>query len=135
MREIPTIRGRVLQSREAIELLADKWRVSILHVLAAGPQRNGQLQRALREVSPKMLTQTLRRMERDGLITRTVYSVIPRSVTYELTPMGESLVAPLRDLCRWAKAHAAERDRARREFDSRAANTSFGARQPVYRRL
>ena len=135
MREIPTIRGRVLQSREAIELLADKWRVSILHVLAAGPQRNGQLQRALREVSPKMLTQTLRRMERDGLITRTVDSVIPRSVTYELTPMGESLAAPLRDLCRWAKAHAAERDRARREFDSRAAIASLDARQSAYRRL
>ena len=135
MREIPTIRGRVLQSREAIELLADKWRVSILHVLAAGPQRNGQLQRALREVSPKMLAQTLRRMERDGLITRTVYSVIPPSVAYGLTPMGESLVAPLRDLCRWAKAHAAERDRARREFDSRAAIASLDARQSAYRRL
>ena len=135
MRETPTIRGRVLQSRDAIELLADKWRVSILHALGAGPQRHRQLQRALREASPKMLTQTLRRMERDGLITRTVDSVIPRSVTYELTPMGESLAAPLRDLCRWAKAHAAERDRARREFDSRAANTSLGAHQPVYRRL
>jgi DNA-binding HxlR family transcriptional regulator len=135
MRETPTIRGRVLQSRDAIELLADKWRVSILHALAAGPHRNGQLQRALREVSPKMLTQTLRRMERDGLITRTVYSVIPPRVAYELTPMGESLVAPLRDLCRWAKAHVAERDRARREFDSRAANSSLRARQPAYRRL
>jgi DNA-binding HxlR family transcriptional regulator len=135
MRETPTIRGRVLQSRDAIELLADKWRVSILHALGAWPQRHGQLQRALREASPTMLTQTLRRMERDGLITRTVDSVIPRSVTYELTPMGESLAAPLRDLCRWAKAHAAERDRARREFDSRAANTPLGAHQPVYRRL
>ena len=65
MGKVLTIRGRVLQSRDAIELLSDKWRISILHVRDAGPQRSGELQRAIPEVSPKVLTQTLRGMERE----------------------------------------------------------------------
>jgi DNA-binding HxlR family transcriptional regulator len=113
-----TIRGRVLQSQDAIELVSDKWRIPILHVLAAGPQRAGELQRAVHEVSSKVLTQTLRRMERDGLISRKVASVIPPRVEYSLTPLGRSVIVPLRELCLWAKAHVPERDRARRKFDS-----------------
>jgi DNA-binding HxlR family transcriptional regulator len=119
MGKVLTIRGRVLQSRDAIELLSDKWRISILHVLDAGPQRSGELQRAIPEVSPKVLTQTLRGMERDGLILRTVHAIVPPRVEYRLTPMGKSVIDPLRELCHWAKAHVGERDRARREFDDR----------------
>ncbi len=117
MGKIVTIRGRVLQSRDAIELLSDKWRISILHALELGPQRSGALQKAIAEVSPKVLTQTLRGMERDGLISRTVRTVIPPHVEYQLTSMGKSVIAPLRQICHWAKSHVAERDRARREFD------------------
>ena len=119
MGKVLTIRGRALQSRDAIELLSDKWRISILHVLDAGPQRSGELQRAIPEVSPKVLTQTLRGMERDGLILRTVHAIVPPRVEYRLTPMGKSVIAPLRELCHWAKAHVSERDRSRREFDDR----------------
>lgn len=119
MAKVLSIRGRMLQSRDAIELLSDKWRISILHLLDAGPLRAGELQRAIEEVSSKVLTQTLRSMERDGLILRKVYTVIPPKVEYQLTPMGKSLIAPLRNLCHLAKAHVAERDRARREYDSR----------------
>ena len=114
-----SMRARVLQSRDAIELLSDKWRISILHLLEPGPLRSGQLQRALPEVSSKVLTQTLRRMERDGLISRKVFTIIPPRVEYRLTPMGSSLIAHLRNLCHWAKAHCSERDRARREYDQR----------------
>ena len=114
-----TIRGRALQSRDAIELLSDKWRIPILHLLDAGPQRSGELQRAIPEVSPKVLTQTLRGMERDGLILRTVHAIVPPRVEYRLTQMGKSVIAPLRELCHWAKAHVAERDRSRRDFDDR----------------
>ena len=121
-----TSRGRVLQSREAVELLSDKWRISILHVLDAGPQRSGELQRAIPEVSPKMLTQTLRGMERDGLILRTVHAIVPPRVEYRLTPMGKSVIAPLRELCHWAKAHVAERDRSRREFDEGMRKSAWG---------
>jgi DNA-binding HxlR family transcriptional regulator len=119
MAKMLTMRGRVLQSRDAIELLADKWRISILHVLEAGPQRSGQLQRAVVDVSSKVLTQTLRGMERDGLLARKVHTIVPPRVEYRLTPMGKSLIAPLRELCRWAKGHVAERNRAREEYDLR----------------
>jgi DNA-binding HxlR family transcriptional regulator len=119
MSKIVTIRDRALQSRDAIELLAEKWRITILHLLEAGWMRSGELQKAIPDVSPKVLTQTLRSMERDGLVERRVYPVVPPRVEYALTTMGRSLIEPLRDLCHWAKAHVAERDRARREYDSR----------------
>jgi DNA-binding HxlR family transcriptional regulator len=111
------MRLRALQSRDAIELLADKWRIPILHVLAPGALRSSELQKAISEISPKVLTQTLRGMERDGLLTRKVYAVVPPRVDYQLTSMGRSLLEPLRQLCRWAESHVKERDRARREFD------------------
>lgn len=117
MAKVTTIRRRALESREVIELLADKWRIPILHILAPASLRTGVLQRALSEVSPKVLTQTLRGMERDGLLTRKVFPVVPPRVEYTLTEMGRSLLSPLRDLCLWAKAHCVERDRARKEFD------------------
>ena len=111
------MRLRALQSRDAIELLADKWRIPILHVLAPGPLRSSELQKAISEISPKVLTQTLRGMERDGLLSRKVHAVVPPKVEYQLTHMGKSLLEPLRQLCLWAKGHVKERDRARREFD------------------
>lgn len=119
MAELRNLRLRALQSRDAIELIADKWRIPILHVLSPGPLRSGELQKAMADVSPKVLTQTLRRMERDGLIARTIHPVIPPKVEYQITNMGGSLLAPLRQLCLWAKAHGKERDQARRDFDKR----------------
>ena len=111
------MRLRALQSRDAIELLADKWRIPILHVLAPGPLRSNELQKAISEISAKVLTQTLRGMERDGLLVRKVYPVVPPKVEYQLTSMGRSLLEPLRTLCRWAESHVKERDRARHHFD------------------
>jgi DNA-binding HxlR family transcriptional regulator len=105
-------------------LLSDKWRISILHLLESGPLRTGVLQRAMEEVSSKVLTQTLRSMERDGLISRKVYTVVPPRVEYQLTSMGKSLIVPLRNLCHWAKAHVEERDRARRDFDKSRSQSS-----------
>lgn len=118
MATLLSFRDRALQSRDAIELLSDKWRIPILHVLRDGPLRTSQLQDAIAEISPKVLTQTLRAMERDGLIWREVHSVIPARVEYSLTSMGVSLLKPLQDLCHWAKAHTQERDAARARFDS-----------------
>src|SRR5215469_5867984 len=115
MAKVLNMRLRALQSRDAIELLSDKWRIPILHILSPGPLRSGELQKAIAEISPKVLTQTLRRMERDGLISRTIYPIVPPKVEYQLTPMGRSLLEPLRQLCLWAKAHRNERDSARRK--------------------
>lgn len=112
------IRDRALESRDAIELLSDKWRIAILHVLTPGSQRTGDLQRAIEQVAPKVLTQTLRGMERDGLIARHAFPVVPPRVEYELTEMGRSVLKPLRELCLWAKAHSSERDLARSRYDA-----------------
>jgi len=117
MAKVVDIRNRALQSRDAIELLSNKWRITVIHILREEPLRTNEIQSAVSEVSPKVLTQTLRGMERDGLIHREVFHVIPPRVEYGLTPMGKSLIKPLEDLCHWAKAHIEERDAARRKFD------------------
>lgn len=117
MARILNLRERALESRDAIELVANKWRIAVLHLLTPGPLRTRDLQRGLVDVSPKVLTQTLRSMERDGLIERKVFAVVPPRVEYQLTKMGRSLLAPLRELCLWARANSAERDAARRRFD------------------
>lgn len=125
MAKSPTLRATALQSREAIELLSDKWRIAVLHLLTRGALRTSELQRSMDEISPKMLTQTLRGMERDGLISRTVQPVSPPHVDYRLTQMGMSLIGPIRELCHWAKAHTADRDAARARFDAAAKRLHF----------
>lgn len=120
MAEMPeklVLRYTALQSRDAVELLADKWRIAVIHLLRNGALRTHQLQEALEYVSPKMLTETLRGLERDGFVTRNVYPVAPSRVEYELTKMGRSVIKPLHELCQWAKAHVPERDAARAKFD------------------
>jgi len=117
MGKVESMRERALQSRDAIELLSDKWRVAVLHVLTPGPLRANQLQSAIDLVSPKMLTQTLRGLERDGLVIRHVRNTVPAHVEYSLTSMGTSVLPLLRNLCHWAKQHSRERDEARRTFD------------------
>jgi len=112
-----SLRATALQSRDAVELVADKWRIAILHVLENRVLRTHQIQSAMKQVSPKMLTQTLRRMERDGLVNRTMRPVAPPHVEYKLTRMGLSVIKPLRILCHWAESHVAERDAARERFD------------------
>lgn len=124
MSEDSPLRGRALQSRDAVELVSDKWRITVLHLLTPGPQRANVLQKAISKISPKVLTQTLRGMERDGLISRKLYPGVPPRVEYQLTDMGTSVIEPLKTLCLWAEAHAEERDRARREFDARKKASS-----------
>jgi DNA-binding HxlR family transcriptional regulator len=116
-----SIRGRALESRDAVELLSNKWRIAVLHVLRDGALRTSELQRGLAGVSSKVLTETLRSMERDGLIERTVFPAVPPRVEYRLSDMGTSVLAPLGELCHWAKAHRTRRDAARRRFDMRAS--------------
>lgn len=100
-------------SRKVLDLVADKWAVIVIYVLAGGTRRFGELQRGVGGVSQKMLTQTLRGLERDGLVERKVYPEVPPRVEYSLSPLGETLVEPLSALCRWAEDHFWEVDRAR----------------------
>jgi DNA-binding HxlR family transcriptional regulator len=117
MTGVMRLRERALQSMDAIELLANKWCITILHILREGPLRTREIQTAIPEVSPKMMTQTLRGMERDGLLVREAHSIGTRHVEYRLTPMGISLIPPLQELCRWAEANVGRRDEARKSFD------------------
>jgi DNA-binding HxlR family transcriptional regulator len=92
--------------RRALDLLADRWTSLTIYTLASGTLRYSALRRALPNVSHKMLTQTLRKLEREGLVRREVYPVVPPQVEYSLTPFGETLLEPLAVLIRWSQAAA-----------------------------
>lgn len=105
------------QSQLAIYLVANKWRLAVIHALSTGTLRYGEIHRALGAISHKMLAQTLRGLERDGLLARHHFSEIPPKVEYSLTSLGESLREPLRQLCHWAQDHAEEIRLAQERFD------------------
>jgi DNA-binding HxlR family transcriptional regulator len=90
------------------ELLGNKWTLALLFLLSQGVHRYGELQRLLHGISKKMLTQTLRSMESDGLVERTVYPVVPPKTEYRLTPLGSKLFEPLEHLGVWAGSHREE---------------------------
>lgn len=105
---------------EVIGRIADKWTMQILEVLTeAGELRFTQIGRAIEGISQKMLTQTLRQMERDGLLIRTVYPVVPPKVEYRLTPLGSGLSAAFCGVWLWAERHLEEIASARTAFDAR----------------
>ena len=115
------VRSERCGSRRVLDLVADKWAVIVIYVLSAGTLRFGELQRAVGGVSQKMLTQTLRGLERDGLVERKVFPEVPPRVEYTLTPLGETLVRPLSALCGWAEEHFWEVERARERNAADAA--------------
>jgi DNA-binding HxlR family transcriptional regulator len=116
----PTVFDIGSPAREVLERLADRWTSMLICALAAGPTRYGQLRRQISGVSSKMLTQSLRRLERDGLIVRTVHPSRPPRVEYSLTALGETLVEPLSGLLAWAEVHFPELQTARERYDSGA---------------
>src|ERR1043166_1789539 len=95
-------------SRLVLDRIADKWTALIIQILARGTLRYAELQRKIGGISQKMLTQTLRSLERDGLVERTVHPVVPPKVEYSLTRLGRPLIEPLHALCRWSEKHLAE---------------------------
>ncbi|MEV1009835.1 helix-turn-helix domain-containing protein [Streptomyces sp. NPDC049881] len=108
-------------TRQLLDRIADKWVSLLLVALADGPCRYSELARRLASVSQKMLTQTLRHLERDGLVTRTVTPAVPVRVAYALTPLGEGLLPVVRAVKGWAEAHMDEVLAARDAYDGRAA--------------
>jgi DNA-binding HxlR family transcriptional regulator len=109
----PDVLNQNCESRQALDRLADKWTCLVVYALLNGPRRHGELKRIIDGISQKMLTQTLRSMEVDGLVDRTVVEVIPPHVVYSLTPLGETLSGPLVAICRWAMEHLPEMQQAR----------------------
>jgi DNA-binding HxlR family transcriptional regulator len=98
--------------------IGDKWTVLVVQTLADGPRRFNELRREIPSVSQRMLTLTLRNLERDGLVSRTVTPTIPPRVDYELTELGESLQKPICGLATWATEHVGEIHDARERFDA-----------------
>ncbi len=92
-------------SRVVLARIADKWTALIIYILANGTCRYATLQRAIGGISQKMLTQTLRSLERDGLVLRKVHPVVPPKVEYSLTPLGRTLIEPLKAICTWSEKH------------------------------
>jgi DNA-binding HxlR family transcriptional regulator len=108
-------------SRDLLDRIGDKWTVLVLGELGrAGARRFTELRRQLSGVSEKMLTQTLRALERDGLVLRTVHPEVPVRVEYELTPLGQTVREPLRALTDWSVHHIADVLAARETYDARA---------------
>lgn len=105
-------------SRQALDLMGDRWTMIVVKALADGIQRYGELHRAIGGISQKMLTQTLRSLEHDGLVRRTVYPVVPPKVEYALTPLGETLIEPLTAIDAWAQRHMDAIMRARQRRDA-----------------
>lgn len=99
-------------TRRVFDLIADKWMLSILCVLSEGTARYSALQRAVVGITPKVLTQHLRSLESNGLLTRTVYPVVPPHVEYELTDLGRSLRQALQPLLVWGESHLDEVEHA-----------------------
>ncbi len=107
--------------RDVMDQIGDKWSSLLLFALAARPHRFGELKRAVPDISQRMLTQSLRDLQRDGLISRHVFATVPPSVEYRLTPLGESLMPPLFGLMSWANANHARIRAARAAFDTQGA--------------
>jgi DNA-binding HxlR family transcriptional regulator len=108
---------------EVLARVGDKWTVLVVSALGDGPKRFNELRRALGSISQRMLTLTLRGLERDGLVTRSVFPTVPPRVDYELTKLGHSLLKPVSGLGIWARKNRAAIQEARRRFDAAGLRT------------
>ena len=105
---------------DVLDRVGDKWSVLVVVTLGDGPKRFNELRRSIASISQRMLTLTLRGLERDGLVTRTVFPTIPPRVDYRLTELGRSLLHPVAALGNWARENHARIVQARVRFDARA---------------
>jgi DNA-binding HxlR family transcriptional regulator len=121
----PCVLDQTSDVRQILDLIADKWTALVILALSRGTHRYSELHRTIGGVSQKMLTQTLRSLEASGLIDRKVYPTVPPMVEYSLTPLGETLVKPLKTLCEWASEHMDEVEKAReKQLKSKAGDTA-----------
>ncbi len=113
--------GNCSKVSQILARVGDKWTVLVVVMLGSGPKRFNEIRRSIDGISQQMLTRTLRGLERDGMVTRTIFPTIPPQVEYELTPLGRSLLDPVMALGSWAQAHIPCVDAARVEYDRRKA--------------
>jgi DNA-binding HxlR family transcriptional regulator len=113
--------ARMCHARQILDRIGDKWSLAVVHQLGAHEiMRFTELQRAIGGISQRMLTVTLRALERDGLVDRTVHPVVPPRVDYRLTSLGQTLLGTVCQLMEWSYEHADDIDEARAAYDRRA---------------
>jgi DNA-binding HxlR family transcriptional regulator len=106
--------------RSVLGRIGDKWAIYVVDRLGSGPRRFSELSRGIDGITARMLTVTLRGLERDGILTRTVHASVPPRVDYELTPLGETLLDTIGQLVVWADEHISEIEIAQAEYDARS---------------
>ena len=106
--------------RSVLNRVGDKWAIYVVDRLGAGPRRFTELNRGIDGITARMLTVTLRGLERDGILTRTVHAAVPPRVDYELTPLGQTLLDTIGQLVAWADEHIGEIETARADYDARS---------------
>jgi DNA-binding HxlR family transcriptional regulator len=114
-----TLAGHSCRARGILDRVGDKWSLLVISQLGEGVKRFTELKREATGVSQRMLTVTLRNLERDGLVTRTVHPVVPPRVDYELTALGRTLLASVCQIVRWAEENEDDIDKARTAYDQR----------------
>jgi DNA-binding HxlR family transcriptional regulator len=124
--EVPGLAGQpsTCRAREVLQRVGDKWSVLVIDLLGQGTKRFTELHRAVDGITARMLTVTLRGLERDGIVTRTIHPVIPPRVEYALTPMGRTLLETIGQLVTWTDSHLPEIEAARVAYDARHASSS-----------
>jgi DNA-binding HxlR family transcriptional regulator len=116
-----------LAIREVLDRVGDKWSVLLVVLLTDGPRRFNDLRRSVEGISQRMLTHTLKALERDGLVTRTVYPTIPPKVEYALTDLGKTLLGPITAMADWARGNGVAIQEARAKYDARGEPAWDGA--------
>jgi DNA-binding HxlR family transcriptional regulator len=119
----PGSAGSSCRVRSVLDRIGDKWAIYVIDRLGPGPRRFSELLRGIDGITARMLTVTLRGLERDGLLTRTVQAAVPPRVDYALTPLGETLCAAIGQLIGWADAHLPEIEAAQAAYDGRSAGS------------
>jgi DNA-binding HxlR family transcriptional regulator len=122
------VSGKCLAVREVLNRVGDKWSVQVVALLGDGKKRFSELRRGIDGISQRMLTLTLKGLERDGLITRTAYPTIPPRVEYELTKLGRSLLNPIKELGDWAGQNRERIQIARNRYDAQKTKNLRGFR-------
>lgn len=127
----PNVYASNCPTRQVLDLIADRWTALVIGLLEDQPKRFSELQRGIGGISQKMLSQTLRELERSGMVTRTVYPEIPPRVEYALTPLGKTICAPLAAIRNWAEENIEQISSSQEDYDNRTSSRAVAVQPDV----
>ncbi len=127
----PNVYASNCPTRQVLDLIADRWTALVIGLLEDQPKRFSELQRGIGGISQKMLSQTLRELERSGMVTRTVYPEIPPRVEYALTPLGKTICAPLAAIRNWAEENIEQISSSQEDYDNRISSRAVAVQPDV----